>query len=155
MFFTARTMLLGAPFPGWFVPVAIAGLAAVLLFMTPVRKLKDEWVNHVMLPLTLMSNFGDILSYLRLFALSVAGVQLASAFNGMASFDSPVAVVLGLLILFAGHTLNIVLCAISVLVHGVRLNALEFSMHFGLEWAGWEYRPFARRAPSKVASPAP
>jgi V/A-type H+-transporting ATPase subunit I len=153
MFFTARTMILGQPFPGWFKPVAAAGLAAVVLFMTPFKKLKDEWVNHVMLPLSLMSHFGDVLSYLRLFALAVAGVQLGSAFNSMTSFDGPAAIALAVVILALGHGLNVVLCLISVLVHGVRLNALEFSMHFGLEWAGSEYRPFARRASG--ANPAP
>jgi V/A-type H+-transporting ATPase subunit I len=58
--------------------------------------------------------------------------------------DSLLAELGAVLILFAGHTLNIVLSAMSVLVHGVRLNALEFSMHLGLEWSGVRYTPFRR-----------
>jgi V/A-type H+/Na+-transporting ATPase subunit I len=156
MFFAARAMLLGIAFPKWYVPIAILGLLAVILFMTPLKKMKSEWINHAMLPLTLMSNFGDILSYLRLFALSVAGLQLAGAFNSMVSTIPLPFYLKGLIaavILFAGHALNIALSAISVLVHGIRLNALEFSMHFGLEWAGIAYSPFAGRPRPEGAAP--
>jgi V/A-type H+-transporting ATPase subunit I len=45
------------------------------------------------------------------------------------------------LILFLGHSINIVLGPISVLVHGVRLNVLEFSGHAGLSWGGVSYKP--------------
>jgi V/A-type H+-transporting ATPase subunit I len=97
-----------------------------------------------------------VLSYLRLFALGVAGVQLGGAFNAMArslGFGRPLAGLLAALILFVGHTLNVGLSAISVLVHGIRLNALEFSMHFGLEWAGVPYQPFAKRGRGTASAP--
>jgi V/A-type H+-transporting ATPase subunit I len=145
MFFAARALLLGKPFPSWYFPIAAGGFAAVVVFMTPWKKMKTEWVNHIMLPLTLMSNFGDILSYLRLFALGVAGLQLAGAFNTMAlgmGFSKPLSGLIAAIILFLGHSLNLALGLVSVLVHGIRLNALEFSMHFGLEWAGFTYEPF-------------
>lgn len=145
IYFIARYMLLKTPMPGYLTALSVAGLLAVLLFMTPWRLLKSQWVNHAMLPLTLMSNFGDILSYLRLWALGIAGVQLADAFNRIVGpmFSAGFLGWLGgVLILFAGHGLNIILAALSVLVHGIRLNALEFSMHMGLEWTGFEFNPF-------------
>ncbi|MGQ9661941.1 MAG: V-type ATP synthase subunit I, partial [Kiritimatiellia bacterium] len=148
IFFVANTLLLDRPFPSWYLPIGIVGLLALVVFMTPWNKLKSEWVGHLMLPLTLMSNFGDILSYLRLFALGVAGVQLASAFNSMATtigFSNPLRAAVAALIIFAGHALNIVLSVLSVFVHGIRLNALEFSTHFGLEWKGVPYQPFGVR----------
>jgi V/A-type H+-transporting ATPase subunit I len=40
------------------------------------------------------------------------------------------------------HVVNIMLSLLSVVVHGVRLNSLEFSSHLGLEWSGINYRPF-------------
>jgi len=46
------------------------------------------------------------------------------------------------LILIIGHGLNIVMALLSVIVHGIRLNVLEFSNQLGMEWAGYEYRPF-------------
>lgn len=149
IFFLTRQMIVGIALPASFWVLLGAGLAAVILFMTPVAKLKSDWVNHLMLPLSLMSNFGDVLSYLRLFALGIAGMKLAGAFNAMAmslGFSNPLTGLIAALILFAGHSLNIALSAISVLVHGVRLNALEFSMHFGLEWSGFRYEPFAVKA---------
>jgi V/A-type H+-transporting ATPase subunit I len=50
------------------------------------------------------------------------------------------------LIIFFGHTLNIALAVMGVLVHGIRLNTLEFSGHLGMEWTGVPYQPFARKA---------
>jgi V/A-type H+-transporting ATPase subunit I len=44
-----------------------------------------------------------------------------------------------------GHSFNMVLNVLSVLVHGVRLNTLEFSSHLGLTWSGFSYKPFAKR----------
>ncbi|MBN1556724.1 MAG: hypothetical protein JW951_01105 [Lentisphaerae bacterium] len=149
MFFASRTLLLNEPFPAWYLPVAGASLLAVVLFMTPPARLKSEWIHHAMLPLNLMSSFGDILSYLRLFALGVATVKLAEAFNtivtGMIGFRGVLTGLTCVLLLFAGHAVNIGLGLMSVLVHGIRLNALEFSMHMGLEWSGIPYAPFVHR----------
>ena len=148
IYFAARSMLLKASMPGFVLPLGIIGIVAILFFMTPLKLLKAEWVNHAMLPLTLMSNFGDILSYLRLWALGIAGIQLADAFNtivGQIWGAGILGWIGGVLILFLGHGLNLILSALSVLVHGIRLNALEFSMHIGLEWTGFEYKPFVAR----------
>ena len=49
------------------------------------------------------------------------------------------------LILLGGHTLNIVLGGMSVIVHGVRLNLLEYSGHLKMEWSGITYSPFRTR----------
>jgi len=45
-----------------------------------------------------------------------------------------------------GHGLNMILNLLSVIVHGVRLNTLEFSQHLGMAWSGTKYRPFADTA---------
>lgn len=145
VYFAALAMFGWSAFPSWYIPVAIASMILIVLFMTPPSKFKEEWINHAMLPLTLMSSFADMLSYLRLFALGVASLELAKAFNTMAlgvGFESVIKGFGAALILFLGHALNIGLSAMSVLVHALRLNALEFSMHLGLEWSGIEYKPF-------------
>ncbi|MCE9612973.1 MAG: hypothetical protein K8T26_01770 [Lentisphaerae bacterium] len=149
LFAVAETMLLGAPFHRWVGWMGAGSILAILVFMTPPAKLKTDWINHAMLPLSVMSGFGDILSYLRLFALGVAGVQLAMAFDTIAAtvgFHSIGRAIGASVVLLLGHGLNIILGAMSVLVHGIRLNALEFSMHMGLEWSGSPYKPFARQA---------
>ncbi len=46
------------------------------------------------------------------------------------------------MILLIGHGLNIVLGLMAVVVHGIRLNMLEFSGHLGMQWSGKPYTPF-------------
>lgn len=148
MFYTARMMVLGESFPPFMMPVFYVSVVLIILFMTPVANLKTEWFNHVMLPLNLVSNFVDVVSYLRLFAVGVAGFAVANAFNEMAlgGVHGVGSGLVAAFILFFGHALNILLSAMGVLVHGVRLNTLEFSSHLGVQWSGTPYRPFARPA---------
>lgn len=143
MYFAARAMVLGDAFPTPALGLLVAGVVLIVLFMTPVRALKDEWFNHVMLPLSLVSNFVDVVSYLRLFAVGFASYAVASSFNEM---GSRLGLLIGALVIFFGHALNITLAAMGVLVHGIRLNTLEFSSHIGMQWTGQPYAPFARRA---------
>lgn len=148
MYFAANAMVLNRPFPRPMLGALAGGVALIALFMTPVRQLKTEWFNHVMLPLNLVSSFVDIVSYIRLFAVGTATVSVAQAFNGIAlGGGGPIGLGRGLaaaLILFLGHALNVVLAGMGVIVHGVRLNTLEFSGHLGMQWTGLPYRPFAR-----------
>jgi V/A-type H+-transporting ATPase subunit I len=90
--------------------------------------------------------FSDIISYIRLFAVGLASVAIASSFNAMAEplMHGP-AIIGAVVILFLGHTLNLAMGLLSVIVHGVRLNMLEFSGHLGMEWAGIKYEPFKVR----------
>ncbi len=148
MYFLAVSMILMTPRSPAAVPLLIGGGLAVALFMTPPRRFKQEWYGHVMLPLDLVGNFVDVVSYIRLFAVGMASYAVAANFNLMAAeqgFASPWRGLAAAAILFAGHALNIVLCAMGVLVHGVRLNTLEFSRHIGMQWSGLRYTPFVRR----------
>ncbi len=94
--------------------------------------------------LNAMNNFTDIVSYIRLFAVGLATLAVADAFNKMAmdvGFGSFISGLLTSLILLVGHFLNIVLGPLSILVHGVRLNVLEFCSHLDIKWSGFNYRP--------------
>lgn len=97
-----------------------------------------------------VSAFSDIISYIRLFAVGLASLAIAQAFNGMAmgiagGLGGAGGAVAAAVVLFLGHTLNLAMAALSVVVHGVRLNMLEFSQHLGMEWSGVEYAPFKTR----------
>ncbi|MCL6285774.1 hypothetical protein M3P21_19810 [Ruegeria sp. 2012CJ41-6] len=96
----------------------------------------------------LMGLFGDVLSYMRLFALGLASASLAVTFNGLAAkgFGSASGLGLlgGLLILFIGHGLNFALAIMSGVVHGLRLNFIEF-YKWGLPEEGTVFRAFARK----------
>ena len=95
--------------------------------------------------LNTISAFGNIMSYIRLFAVGMASLAIAQSFNNMAfGFKGPL-VIAAILILLIGHGLNIVMGLLSVVVHGVRLNLLEFSGQLGMEWAGIAYDPFKKR----------
>jgi len=98
-----------------------------------------------------VSVFADIVSYIRLWAVSLAGVAISQTVNGMVAnmVGAPagrlLAFVVGLVaalgLILAGHGLNFLMTVLSVLVHGVRLNMLEFSSHLGMEWSGYAYDP--------------
>ncbi|MFA6688705.1 MAG: V-type ATP synthase subunit I [Sphaerochaetaceae bacterium] len=93
--------------------------------------------------LNTISCFSNIMSYIRLFAVGMASLAIAQSFNNMASgmlhgFALPA----GILVLAIGHGLNLVMGLLSVVVHGVRLNLLEFSGQLGMEWTGVSYDPF-------------
>ena len=91
-----------------------------------------------------ISAFSDIISYIRLFAVGLATVEIAKSFNGMAAgmAHGVLGIVLASMVLLFGHSLNLAMGALSVIVHGVRLNMLEFSGHLGMEWTGKPYKPF-------------
>ena len=106
-----------------------------------------------MLPLNIMSALGDIISYVRLFAVGLASVKVAEIFNSMATglissehslWLNAIMAVAMVAILVVGHGLNLALAGLSILVHAVRLNTLEFSNHKGISWAGYAFRPFTR-----------
>ncbi len=148
MFYTAGTMVLQEPFPGWVFYLLGVGMALIVIFMTPFKELKKAWIHHAMLPLDVVSNFVDVISYIRLFAVGMATLSVASSFNDMAlaaGFGNVLTGLIAALILLLGHGLNILLCGLGILVHGVRLNTLEFSLHKEMQWSGFPYKPFSRR----------
>jgi V/A-type H+-transporting ATPase subunit I len=125
-----------------------AGLGLIIVFDEQKGSFfKGLGLGLAKLPLKLLdsiSSFSDIISYVRLFAVGLASLEVAKAFNAMADnmgFNMPAGLGAAF-ILFFGHTLNIVMGVLSLMVHGVRLNMLEFSGHLGMEWAGIAYKPF-------------
>jgi V/A-type H+-transporting ATPase subunit I len=143
---TAQNMVLGKPYPGFFLPLFVTSVTMILLFMTSPKDLKKDFIQHAMFPLTIVNCFVDVVSYIRLFAVGMASLAVAQSFNSMAigmGVEKIWTVPIIALILLLGHGLNIILCALGVLVHGVRLNTLEFSGHKNIEWKGVPYRPFA------------
>jgi V/A-type H+-transporting ATPase subunit I len=93
--------------------------------------------------LNTISCFGNVMSYIRLFAVGMAGLAIAQSFNNMAAgLNHGPLVIAAAIVVIIGHVINIIMCILSVVVHGVRLNVLEFSGQVGLEWTGIAYDPF-------------
>ena len=87
---------------------------------------------------------GDVLSYLRLYALGLAGAKLGEAFNAIglqALGDGGFGWVAFILIVVIGHTLNVAMCVLGAFVHPLRLNFLEFFKNSGYEGTGRRYKP--------------
>ncbi|MBB3808616.1 V-type ATP synthase subunit I [Pseudochelatococcus contaminans] len=133
------------------------GLAAVVLggaTAQPGAGFGERAVKGAMALTGITKIFGDILSYLRLFALGLASASLAATFNSLAADirgEGPaIYVLLSILVLLLGHGVNFGLGIMSGVVHGLRLNFIEF-FGWGLSEEGYPFRAFARRA----AQPAP
>ena len=92
--------------------------------------------------------FGDVLSYLRLFALGLASASLAVTFNtlagDLAASRGGVGLLLAILVAVIGHGLNFALAVVGGVVHGLRLNFIEF-FNWGLTEEGYAYRPLERK----------
>ncbi|MBR3124407.1 MAG: hypothetical protein IKF42_03125 [Mogibacterium sp.] len=135
------------------VPVfALIGVAFVLVLLfgcmssdfTFGQGLKAGLANAFTDFLDTISCFGNVMSYIRLFAVGMAGVAISQSFNGIAAGMHGPLIILGVVVVLIGHALNIIMCFLSVVVHGVRLNVLEFSGQVGLEWTGLPYEPFKK-----------
>ena len=139
--------------PQWGFWVLGVSVGAVFGFSVKPSELKTRGAELGMLPLNVMSALGDIISYVRLFAVGLASVKVAENFNSMATglissenawWMNALMCVAMVAILVVGHALNLAMAGLSILVHAVRLNTLEFSNHKGVSWSGYEYRPFKR-----------
>ncbi len=98
---------------------------------------------------TVTGLLGDVLSYLRLYALGLAGSMLGKAFNDIGSMVLGDGGSIGMwipfiLIVLVGHTLNIAMAALGAFVHPLRLNFLEFFKNSGYEAAGRNYNPLKK-----------
>lgn len=141
---------------GWlttFTPIHWAifgiGLVLVLLFSTPATGFTLSRLISGLLALTNVTKiFGDVLSYLRLFALGLASASLAITFNQLAADVGNalpgIGLLLHILILLAGHLLNFVLTVVSGVIHGLRLNLIEF-YNWSLADEGYPFQPFSKQ----------
>ncbi len=149
IYFLALYLVIGENIP--LAPVGACvgiGFVLVVLFggMAPGKSfsqgLKAGLADAFTVFLNTISAFGNVMSYIRLFAVGMASLAIAQSFNNMAAgFEGPL-VIVAALIMIVGHALNLVMGFLSVVVHGVRLNLLEFSGQLGMEWAGIAYDPF-------------
>ena len=134
-------------FPSWLYWELGVSLVLVFGFTLKGSELKSRGIELGMLPLNVMSCLGDIISYVRLFAVGLASVKVAQNFNDMAvGLALPVWIkwIPLVLILLVGHVLNFAMAGLSILVHAVRLNTLEFSNHKGISWSGYAFKPFRK-----------
>ncbi|MBQ7753478.1 MAG: ATPase [Treponema sp.] len=106
--------------------------------------------NIISVLLGVVNVFSDIVSYIRLWAVGLAGAAISETVNTLAGpiLGHAVLFIAAIVLLVFGHGLNMILNLLSVIVHGVRLNTLEFCTHIGMAWSGVKFNPFSEKKSS-------
>ena len=106
--------------------------------------------NIISVLLGVVNVFSDIVSYIRLWAVGLAGAAISETVNTLAGpiLGHAILFIAAIVLLLFGHGLNMILNLLSVIVHGVRLNTLEFCTHIGMAWSGTKFNPFSEKKSS-------
>lgn len=132
------------------VAIALIGVGFVLNFVFAnyegniVKSILSSLTNIVSVLLGVVNVFSDIVSYIRLWAVGLAGAAIAATVNELVAplLGNFIFMILAIILLVFGHGLNMILNVLSVIVHGIRLNTLEFSSHLDMSWSGHKFKPF-------------
>jgi V/A-type H+-transporting ATPase subunit I len=130
-----------ANFLGWIHPALAAAVGLQLIWVgvggaLALALIQNKWKGIRELE-KLIGIFSDVLSYLRLYALALAGTILAETFNSM---GENVGLVGGFFVIIIGHGVNISLGLMSGVIHGLRLNFIEW-YHYSFEGGGRLFKP--------------
>ena len=147
------TVLPAALFKGAIIVVGTVSALAIYIFNTPGRNPLINigaglWETYNMATGIL----GDVLSYIRLYALGLAGGMLGAAFNNLGLMVMGGSVegaiwfqwIPFVLILVLGHVLNLAMSALGAFVHPLRLSFVEYFKNAGYEGKGTLYKPFKK-----------
>ncbi len=109
-----------------------------------IKSILSSLTNIVSVLLGVVNVFSDIVSYIRLWAVGLAGGAISATVNELVGplFGNFMFMILAIFLLVFGHGLNMILNVLSVIVHGIRLNTLEFSSHLDMSWRGHKFKPF-------------
>ena len=140
-------------FPIGLFEISLVGVGFVLSFIfsnyegSIGASVLESCKNIISVLLGVVNVFSDIVSYIRLWAVGLAGAAISNTVNEMAGpmWGHAIMFIAFVALLAFGHGLNMILNLLSVIVHGVRLNTLEFSSHLGMSWSGLKYSPFKEK----------
>ena len=140
-------------FPIGVFEISLVGIGFVLSFIfsnyegSIGKSVLESCKNIISVLLGVVNVFSDIVSYIRLWAVGLAGAAISNTVNEMAGpmWGHAIMFIAFVALLAFGHGLNMILNLLSVIVHGVRLNTLEFSSHLGMSWSGLKYSPFKEK----------
>lgn len=146
--FSFSLVLMGIPVGT--VSIALIGIGFVMSFVfanyegSVIKSILASLTNIVSVLLGVVNVFSDIVSYIRLWAVGLAGAAISATVNELAGplLGNLLFMIFAIVILVFGHGLNMILNVLSVIVHGIRLNTLEFSSHLDMSWSGHKFKPF-------------
>ena len=132
------------------VAIALIAVGFVLSFVfsnyegSIIKSILSSLTNIVSVLLGVVNVFSDIVSYIRLWAVGLAGAAISATVNELAGplLGNFLFMIIAIVLLVFGHGLNMILNVLSVIVHGIRLNTLEFSSHLDMSWSGHKFKPF-------------
>jgi V/A-type H+-transporting ATPase subunit I len=128
--------------------VLIASGVFILLINNPKRNILMNFLNGLWDVYQMVTGLvGDLLSYIRLFALGVSSAILGFVFNELAMSLKPDNIILGplvmIIVLLIGHGMTIFMAGLGAFVHPIRLTFVEFYKNAGFTGGGKPYVPFA------------
>ncbi|WP_100934015.1 V-type ATP synthase subunit I [Candidatus Chlamydia corallus] len=109
------------------------GLAVVLAVIQKSWRGVEEIISVIQV-------FSDVLSYLRIYALGLAGAMMGATFNQM---GARLPMLLGSMVILLGHSVNIILSIMGGVIHGLRLNFIEW-YHYSFDGGGRPLRPLRK-----------
>lgn len=126
--------------PASIAPQGLYLMIGGISFAVLVAIIKQKFLG-ILEVMTSIQIFSDILSYLRLYALALAGAIVSATTNEVLG---SVTFIVGVIIVVLGHLVNIVLSAMGGVIHGLRLNFLEW-YHYSFEGGGKKFLPLIKR----------
>ncbi|MFZ0566308.1 MAG: V-type ATP synthase subunit I [Chlamydiales bacterium] len=114
--------------------ILFSGLGLVVILAIIQKRLRG--IGEI---LGIIGVFADVMSYLRIYALSLAGAIMATTFDVL---GTSVALYIGIFIILAGHLINFVIALMSGIIHGLRLNFIEW-YHYSFEGGGKKFNPLS------------
>ncbi len=135
-----------APYSAW---TAWFGVALIVFFSSPKGGILGRVGKGLWDLYGITGFFGDLLSYVRLFALGISSAILGFVINDIAMQIKGVAPVIGpvlfVVFLIVGHGANLLISSLGSFVHPMRLTFVEFYKNAGFSGGGKAYEPFASR----------
>lgn len=138
------------PYSTW---TAWSGVALIVFFSMPKGNILSRFGKGLWDLYGISGFFGDLLSYVRLFALGISSAILGFVINDIAlqikDFMPVLGPILFVLFLVVGHGGNLLISSLGSFVHPMRLTFVEFYKNAGFEGGGKAYEPFASRKKQK------
>ncbi len=122
----------GSPIIGLYMLFIGIGLATLLAII------QHKWAG-IAEPMQVIQVFADVMSYLRIYALSLAGMIMGTTFDHI---GASMPIYFGIFVFLAGHTVNFVLALMGGVIHGLRLNFIEW-YHYSFEGGGRQFQPLS------------
>ena len=135
--------------PGINMYIIYAGIALVVFFSDPASGIFGRIGKGIWELYGISGIFGDVLSYVRLFALGISGAILGFVVNTIGLQIKDSAPVIGpiffVIFLIIGHGANLLISSLGAFVHPMRLTFVEFYKNAGFAGGGKEYKPFKNK----------